>query len=190
VAAGHRSTTATRDRRLRRTVLRLRGCLGALPADERRVLELRAGIGAAQPRPRRTVARITGFGETRVGRLERAGLRRLDTLRCAGAPPSRLTAGVPVVAGTAGTAGTARTAGNAALVAATTTHRTPRSAVRGEQSTHHGKAKGGTPAVSLLPPTLRPGGAADQTGVLFALIALAGSGYALFRWRRGRSTSE
>jgi hypothetical protein len=182
------SASATRDRRLRRTVLRLRGCLGALPAAERRVLALRAGVGAAHPRSRRTVARITGFGRTRVGRLERAGLRRLDTLRagCTGAPASPRAEGVPALA----TAGAASAAGRSALASARTTRRTPRNAVRGEQSTHHGGSKGGTPGVSLLPPALRPAGAADQTGVLFALIALAGGGYALFRWRRGRSTSD
>jgi hypothetical protein len=150
---------------------------------------LRAGIGAAHPRSRRTVARITGFGRTRVGRLERAGLRRLDTLGagCAGAPSSHPGDGV---AGLAATSGAGRAGGNPALATARTTSRTPHSAVRGEQTTHHGDSKGGTPGVSLLPPAIRPAGAADQTGLLFALIALAGGGYALWRRRRARRASD
>jgi hypothetical protein len=42
---------AVRERRFRRSVRRLSGCIGALPGLERRVLVLRAGLEGRRPRP-------------------------------------------------------------------------------------------------------------------------------------------
>jgi sigma-70-like protein len=185
---GDDTSAAVGDRRLCRTVLRLRGCLGVLPAGERRVLELRAGVGVGRPRSRRTVARITGIARTRVARLERAGLRRLGA-GCTGA--SSAGAGVRGVGATAGAAPATATAALASASAGTTaTHRAPRSAVRGEQQSHHGGSKSATPGVSLLPPAVRPARGSDQTGAVFALIALAAGGYALWRRRRARIADD
>jgi Sigma-70, region 4 len=71
---------AKRDRKLRRAVSRLRGCLGALDRNQRRVLVLRAGLGEPRPRPRASVARILDVSSKRVARLERRGLRELKRL--------------------------------------------------------------------------------------------------------------
>lgn len=65
------------ERRLRRAVRRLSGCLSTLPAFERRVLVLRSGLGRARPRSARGVARRLGVPTRRVSRAERRGLRRL-----------------------------------------------------------------------------------------------------------------
>jgi hypothetical protein len=62
---------------LRKTVLRYRGCLAALPDSSRRVLELRSGIGPGRPRSRARVATMLELPARRVGRLERSGLRRV-----------------------------------------------------------------------------------------------------------------
>jgi hypothetical protein len=70
-----RTRGLVRERKLRRAVERLRGCLDSLAVPERRVLVLRAGIGAGEPRSRRGVARVLDFRVQRVHRLERSGLR-------------------------------------------------------------------------------------------------------------------
>ena len=81
-----RSGTRTRvvrqrsERRLRRAVVRLGGCLDELAMPQERVLRLRAGIGAAPPRSRRAVARVLDMRVRRVVRLERRGLRTARTL--------------------------------------------------------------------------------------------------------------
>jgi hypothetical protein len=77
--AAHRRAVR-RERRLRRVVGRLRGCLDGLPVLERRVLVLRAGVGPGGPRSRARVARGTNLSTRRVARLERRGLRRLRDL--------------------------------------------------------------------------------------------------------------
>jgi hypothetical protein len=64
------------ERRLRRSVQRLSGCLDELSDAQRRVLELRAGVGEASPRTRRGVARALEYRVQRVRRIERRGLRR------------------------------------------------------------------------------------------------------------------
>jgi hypothetical protein len=86
-SAGHRAAATrraaairARDRRLRRTVQRLDGCLSALGPRVRRVLVLRAGIGGARPHSRAGVARILRIRVPRVARLERRGVRRLQGL--------------------------------------------------------------------------------------------------------------
>lgn len=77
-----------RDRRLRRTVLRLRTCLGALPELQERVVALRAGLGRPHPASRPEVARQLELTERRTSRVERRALRRLRSLerqnRCDG----------------------------------------------------------------------------------------------------------
>ena len=57
-----------RERRLRRTVTRLRACLDGLPTLERRVLVLRAGLGPGRPRARARVARVLDLSGARVRR--------------------------------------------------------------------------------------------------------------------------
>jgi hypothetical protein len=74
-----------RERALRETVLRFRGCLSRVPRSERRVLSLRAGVGRLRPHTRSQVARITHLERARVIKLERRGLRRLRELNRAGA---------------------------------------------------------------------------------------------------------
>jgi hypothetical protein len=69
-----------RDRRLRRKVVMLRGCLGGLERTERRVLVLRAGLGQRRPRARARVAGILDVPARRVARIERRALRHLKTL--------------------------------------------------------------------------------------------------------------
>jgi hypothetical protein len=68
------------ERRLRRTVARLDGCLDELAFNQRRVLELRAGVGAGPPQSRRGVARALDVPVVRVRRLERRGLRSARAL--------------------------------------------------------------------------------------------------------------
>jgi hypothetical protein len=65
-------------------VLANQGCLGQIPASERRVLTLRAGVGHARPRSRALVQRMTGLRRARVAALESSGLRRLRSLAHAG----------------------------------------------------------------------------------------------------------
>jgi hypothetical protein len=74
-----------RERNLRSTVLRFRGCLSRVPRSERRVLSLRAGVGRLRAHTRSEVARITHLRRARVIELERRGLRRLRALNRAGA---------------------------------------------------------------------------------------------------------
>jgi hypothetical protein len=177
-----------RDLRLRRKVLRFRGCLGALPAAERRVLALRAGVGVAHPRSRRRVAHMTGMSRKRIGRLERTGLRRLDTLQrrsgCGGATAA--TAGGPEGSSGLGATSIASIAETTALGGSPAADRTPRSAVIAEHKTNHGEATGRSGVGRLLPPAFRGINRPGQTGLVLALIALAGSGYAFWRHRRMR----
>jgi hypothetical protein len=72
------------ERRLRKTVDRLQGCLGGLGRLERRVLVLRAGVGAGPPRTRSRVARRLDLSTRRVTRLEHRGVHRLRSLAGAG----------------------------------------------------------------------------------------------------------
>ena len=76
-----RSESARRERRLRRTVTRLRACLDGLPTLERRVLVLRAGLGPRRPRPRARVARVLDLSTARVRASSGA-----DSGDCAGSP--------------------------------------------------------------------------------------------------------
>jgi hypothetical protein len=87
-ARGRRAAAAPaprerRERRLRQTVARLRGCLDSIGATQRRVLVLRAGIGAAAPHSRTAVADRLDTTVRAVRRAERRGLRSLRAA-CAG----------------------------------------------------------------------------------------------------------
>jgi len=103
-----------RERRFRRNVRRLSGCIDALPGLERRVLVLRAGLEGQHPHSRRSTARRLGISLRRTAAAERGGLRRLRragrSSGCAApagrgsATPSRALAGVPILAGLLGSA--------------------------------------------------------------------------------------
>lgn len=81
--AGDRSNRLTarrrraHERRLRRTVARLAGCLYGVSPFDRRVLVLRAGPGRVRALSRLAVARRLDVKPRRVRRSERRGLRRL-----------------------------------------------------------------------------------------------------------------
>jgi DNA-directed RNA polymerase sigma subunit (sigma70/sigma32) len=63
----------------------VRRALDALPVAEGAVLSLRFGLGDGVPRTMPATARFLGIGQADVRRLEREGVRRLRTLREAGA---------------------------------------------------------------------------------------------------------
>ena len=65
------------NRRLRRSVRSLQGCLPAVSGLERRVLVLRAGLGGRPAGSRRAVARQLEVSPRRVARAEARGLKRL-----------------------------------------------------------------------------------------------------------------
>ena len=79
-AASHaqrRRNEAAHDRRLRRDVTRLAGCLDTLSSLEARLLSLRAGLGDDAPASRPEAARKLGISTHRAAVLERNGLHRL-----------------------------------------------------------------------------------------------------------------
>jgi hypothetical protein len=80
-ALAHGSLTRTQ---LARVVAGLRGCLGQLPREQRRVLVLRAGVGPRPGLSRSQVARRLGLGVAQTRRIERRALRRLGALDGAG----------------------------------------------------------------------------------------------------------
>jgi hypothetical protein len=75
---------ALRERKLRRLVARLSGCLGGLSSPERRVLALRAGLGAAPALSRNDVASRLRISSRRVRRLELHGVKGLRRLAGSG----------------------------------------------------------------------------------------------------------
>jgi hypothetical protein len=79
-----------RERRLRRIVTRLSGCLDAIGPSRRRVLVLRSGLGPRRPQTRAGVADRLDTTIRRVARTERRGLRELRYAarvgRCGGEP--------------------------------------------------------------------------------------------------------
>jgi hypothetical protein len=105
-----------RERRFRRSVRRLSGCIGALPGLERRVLVLRAGLEGRRPHSRGFTARRLGISLRRTAAAERGGLRRLRRVErssgCAApagtgtgaATRDRALAGAPILAGLLGPA--------------------------------------------------------------------------------------
>jgi len=73
-----------RERRLRRTVHRLSGCLDVLGTGSRRVLVLRAGVGKREPLSRSAVAERLDATVVQVIRSERRGVSRLRAAERAG----------------------------------------------------------------------------------------------------------
>ncbi len=114
--AGRRGTEGARaqtpvehrraERRLRRSVQRLSGCLDELATTQRRVLVLRTGFGDASPRTRRGVARALDLRVSRVRRIERRGLRQARKLDRAGACGSAAAGSATPVIATGSLAGT------------------------------------------------------------------------------------
>ncbi len=127
-----------RERRLRRAVVRYRGCLDGLPALERRVLVLRSGVGSRRARTRARVGRALDLSAQRVGRIERRGLRRLRGLGdggCGGGG-SAPSAGAPVEFPADGF-------GRAALAAMTFGGGEPALAAAPEERPHRGQGRAG-----------------------------------------------
>jgi hypothetical protein len=100
---------ARRERRLRRVVTDLGGCLRTIGRLQRRVLVLRAGVGAARPHSRRAVAGRLDTTVGRVARVERRGLRALRRSARAGrcGEPVTLVAAVVPSSGAQAASGTA-----------------------------------------------------------------------------------
>jgi hypothetical protein len=100
-----RERRVRRERRLRRAVVQLAGCLGEVAAGERRVLVLRAGAGDRRPLSRQTVAERLDTNVRTVARTERRGVRHLRAAArggaCGGLEPGAGTA----IAGDGGEAG-------------------------------------------------------------------------------------
>ncbi len=179
-----------RERRLRRTVTRLRGCLDGLPTAERRVLVLRTGLGPRPARSRARVARVLDVSAGRVARLERRGLRRLRGLArdgCGGA-----TAPAPATTGYAPPA-------LAALATAGPQEEPDRVEVRGTQESGSGEREPSSgdeqpaPAPPAAPPPaalIRRGseGSTDLTLPLLAVAALLGIALAVRAVRRSLRT--
>jgi hypothetical protein len=157
VASARRVTPQARrrERRLRRTVRRLRACLGGLPALERKVLVLRSGLGPRHARSRAQVARTLDLSPRRVRRVERRALRRLreGCARRPAAVPSEPAALAPAAPAFART------------VLAATTFAAPsgepdRQAVKGEHQSSRDSApsRSSGPEPALAPPAKpRPG---------------------------------
>lgn len=73
-----RARIARRERLLKATVERFQGCLVALPASNRQLLELRTGYGDARPlSPRATAARLH-VGAAQFAHLEKQAVRELS----------------------------------------------------------------------------------------------------------------
>lgn len=73
-----RARIARRERLLKATVEHFQGCLVALPADNRQLLELRTGYGAGAPlTPRATAARLH-LDAAQVARLEKEAVHELS----------------------------------------------------------------------------------------------------------------
>jgi hypothetical protein len=188
---------AVRERRLRRTVRRLRACLDGLPSLERRVLVLRSGLGRLEPRSRARVARRLDLATRRVARLERRGLRRLRGLARAGCDshppaPQSAPAGPSTVIATGAAAARLTFGGGEA----------GRGAVKGAQeSGSGGRDRGGRggrkpafateepepgqepPAAVVRPPA---DNATDYTLPLLIALALLGGAFALRELWRAR----
>ncbi|HUE28682.1 MAG TPA: hypothetical protein VMP89_18050, partial [Solirubrobacteraceae bacterium] len=67
------------ERRLRQLVLRLRGCLAAIPPQQAKALELRTGIGLRRSYGRAEVARKLRVSSAREARIERTAVAALKS---------------------------------------------------------------------------------------------------------------
>jgi hypothetical protein len=72
-----RARIARRERRLKATVASLGGCLSALPANQRELLELRTGYGAAAPLSPRAAAARLHVNAANMAARERRAVREL-----------------------------------------------------------------------------------------------------------------
>lgn len=186
-----RRVEARRDQRLRKKVLRLTGCIGALPQRERRVLTLRAGLGDDRPQTRRRVARTLHLSGERVRRLERSGVRRLRRLvlagRCSAAENEGAIGGATAADRAAALGGLAASGfgvGALGLIAARTlTGSSGTTSDRVEVKSERKSSEGGAREPALAPDARRlpPGlaaivddGSADLTLPLLGLVALVG----------------
>jgi hypothetical protein len=170
-ASHHR---AVRERRFRRKVRALAGCLGAVSGLERRVLELRAGLNGAAPHSRSYTAKRLRISARRAAIAERRGLRRLESAnRSSGcAAPARggsathsagTATAVPVLAGILGSA----VADRGGVEAAQAHGGTPRSSAAAGGSAQAPLAAGtGTQAASAE-------GSSGASPLLAVLLALA-----------------
>jgi hypothetical protein len=88
-SATSKRRAAVGTRRLRRTVYRLRGCLGALSSIEKRVLVMRSGLSVGGTRTEGETAGLLGIRLVRVQRLERRALGDLRAAVAAGGCDAR-----------------------------------------------------------------------------------------------------
>ncbi len=103
-----RTRVARRERRMRATVARFAGCLGALPDRQADVLRLRAGVGSRPALSPLAVAEKLRLRPRKVTRLERRGLHRLRALARAsgcGGESTGAAGGSATGGGSAGAAG-------------------------------------------------------------------------------------
>jgi len=164
-------------------VSRFAGCLGELPARQRKVLRLRAGIGGQPVSTRRRVGLRLDFSAARVARIERRGLRGLrkldsDNGGCGAATATAASAGTTEATGVTGTSGTTGTASASASGTAVG------AAVTGEQTGSRSSVasavdnqKGGQSRAVVLPPQEQ----ASDWSIAAVLVGVLLLGYALRR---------
>ena len=187
-AAAAPTPRARRERRLRRVVARLSGCLDAVAAVERRVLVLRAGAGTRRPLTRQAVAARLDASVRQVARTERRGVRHLRAAARSGACGGVAPAAAAATAGDGGAAGAGGSSGSAVLVsedsiAAGDRVGTARSGVKDEFAT----APAPGPA-TLLPPGSGGADGAGGRGMSVPLLLLAAfvAGFAFVWTLQGR----
>jgi hypothetical protein len=185
-ARRHASVRRARgERRLRKTVDRLQGCLGGLGRLERRVLVLRAGLGAGPPRTRSRVARRLDLSTRRVTRLEHRGVRALRKLAGAGRCGSRSAPGAAEDSTTTAAGGGLQGVSGSSLSADHAS--TDRTAVRGEREASGDERSGGSArttrqGLGVLPQTRVLG--VDLTPPLLIALSLGILGFAIRGHRR------
>jgi hypothetical protein len=158
------------ERKLRRAVTRLSGCLDRLTAVQERVLVLRAGVGAARPHSRRGVARKLDLRLSRVRRIERRGLRSARALArdggCGGS-------------GGGGGSGTSTVAGGAGGSSGLIAPPTAPEAAAGDGDPSSGASERDSGSVrgeseeQLPPPLENPPGRSEEPGGLSLAIGIA-----------------
>jgi hypothetical protein len=185
------------ERKLRRAVARLSGCLDRLATVQQRVLVLRTGLGSARPHSRRGVARLLHVRVRRVMRIEHRGLRKARALSRAGACGGTSSgSGSAGVTGLASSGGGGGDDGGSGAVPEPTTGGDGGSADTGTSSDGSSGGSGDVRGESetQLPPPLGGRGSAEATGVslaigifLILLALLAGFATPHLRGRLGSS---
>jgi hypothetical protein len=173
---------------MRRTVRRLAGCLGRLSAGQRAVLVRRAGVGPLRPRSRYVVARRLDIRPSRVARLERSGMRRLQAFSRAGGCGAAATAVAPGHAPSFPGAPPSQHAADGAGASTARTHdaSTRSAAARGDAGEARAGVKGEFESSDdAKPPVITPPGESDDGADLtFPILLLVGAfalGYAVTR---------